>query len=116
MTLAFLNVQSLETDTRLDRFFWGPYASQHVLKLFDRSRFDDESCVRMTYWSAPGDSKPGFEEAVRRLGGGEGGDVKKLKKGENFGPSWSNHWVKIEMTIPIEIRNAEQVICQRISL
>lgn len=41
----------------------------------------------MEVWHAPGRSKPTFEEAKRK-------HYRPLKKGERFGPSWTNHWVR----------------------
>ncbi len=64
----------------------------------------------MIYWSAPGASKPGFEEAVVKLKD----EGKALKKGFGFGTSWTNHWVKVDITLPKELRGTkEQVICER---
>jgi alpha-mannosidase len=63
----------------------------------------------MSYWSPPRDTKPTFDEAVKHFG--ENGDARELRKAHVFGPSWSNHWVKIDITIPKELREDEQVIC-----
>lgn len=63
----------------------------------------------MTYWSAPGDSKPPFKDAVKNLE--KGG--KELKKGHVFIPSWSNHWVKVDITLPKELKGVdEDIICE----
>jgi len=72
------------------------------------ARYDQAEYVKLSYWSAPGDSKPGFDEAVKQLK--ENG--KTLTKGHLFGLSWTNHWVKAEITLPEGIRGAEQVICE----
>lgn len=96
------------TDKRLDLFFWGPYASQHIGKLLDRARYVGDEYVKMSLWSAPGDSKPSFEEAVGKLST----DGQEVKVGHRFGSSWSNHWVRVDMKIPTELRNVDQdVIC-----
>lgn len=99
-----------QTDTRLDKFFWSPYASQHLDTLLERARYKGPEHVKLTYWSAPGDSKPGFEEGVKQL---ENGQAQELKHGHIFGPSWTNHWVKAEITIPQELRGIKQpIICE----
>ena len=50
------------------------------------ARTDDVEYVKMEVWHAPNLSKPTFKEAVRAK-------YKPLKKGDTFGPSWTNHWV-----------------------
>ena len=69
---------------------------------------DDSKYVKLTYWSAPGDTKPGFDEAVKQLEAGG----QPLQKGFKFGLSWTNHWVKALINLPKEMRTAEQVICE----
>ena len=69
---------------------------------------DDPKYVKLTYWSAPGETKPGFHEAVKHLEA----DGQPLQKGFKFGLSWTNHWVKAEIILPEEMRTAEQVICE----
>lgn len=36
----------------------------------------------------------------------------EIQKGFLFGLSWTNHWLKVEITIPKEVRASEQIICQ----
>jgi alpha-mannosidase len=83
----------------------------------------------MIYWSCPGDSKAGYDEAIQQLervdaslrsqdqGNAKGEDEGPgkegiLQMGYKFGPSWTNHWIKAVITIPEELRNVDQqVIC-----
>ena len=54
-------------------------------------------------------TKPTFEEASKAL---EGDDVKEISVGHLFGPSWSNHWVKAELSIPESYaKSGQEVIC-----
>ena len=95
------------TDQRLDQFLSGPYATQNFQSLLDRARYDDAEHVQMSYWSAPGDSKPSFQEGVQGLS-----SATALKKGHRFGPSWTNHWVKVDLKIPKDFQQSpEPVIC-----
>ena len=84
----------------------------------------------MIYWSCPGDTKVGYDEAIQQLErvdaslsansgsgggpegkGGEGGEG-VLEMWYKFGPSWTNHWIKAVITIPEELRKVDQqVIC-----
>ena len=56
-------------------------------------RFDDPGHVKLEVWSAPGLSKPSFEEAMKQT-------FKPAKKGLSLGPSWTNHWWKVSIKIP----------------
>jgi hypothetical protein len=84
----------------------------------------------MIYWSCPGDTKVGYDEAIQQLervdaslrsqdqGGTKGeeegaGKEGILRMGHKFGPSWTNHWIKAVITIPEELRKVDQqVICK----
>jgi alpha-mannosidase len=63
---------------------------------------DGDDFVQLQVWSAPGRSKPTFEEAKRAT-------YKPAKKGESFGPSWTNHWFKVTIHIPSEWAEYERV-------
>lgn len=80
--------------------------------------------MKMIYWSCPGDSKVGYDEAIVQLERvdasireGEEGEKREgegiLRMGHKFGPSWTNHWIKANITIPEELREVDQqVICK----
>ena len=57
--------------------------------LLGTARSDASEHVKMEVWHAPGRSKPFFKEAIRK-------HYKPLRKGEQFGPSWTNHWVRMQ--------------------
>jgi alpha-mannosidase len=65
-------------------------------------RIDDSKHVSLEVWSAPGRSKPTFAEAKRQT-------YKPAKKGDSFGPSWTNHWFKVTLHIPKEWEEYERV-------
>jgi len=80
-----------------------------VSALFDKARVDSDNHVSMTAWSAKGMDKPTFSEAMEKLRGDE---ARAIRKDHVFGPSWSNHWVKVVLTIPDEFKKAnQQVLC-----
>nr|XP_019011845.1 uncharacterized protein I206_03951 [Kwoniella pini CBS 10737]OCF50626.1 hypothetical protein I206_03951 [Kwoniella pini CBS 10737] len=85
------------TERRLKLFTEGHYAAQNLSSALDRMRVDSTDNVRMTLWSAPGLEKPTFEEATAQLKSGVG---KTYKKGDWLGPSWTNHWLAVELIIP----------------
>lgn len=100
-----------QTDKRLNLFTGGHYAAHNLSSALDRERLDSDAHVRMSVWSAPGMSKPGFEEAVQNLSKGD--DVRRYSKGDWLGLSWTNHWVRVELTIPTHYaESGEPVICE----
>ncbi|WRT70534.1 uncharacterized protein IL334_007532 [Kwoniella shivajii] len=90
------------THGRLDQFIGGHYADYNLSSLLFAHRSDDTKHVKLEVWSAPGRSKPSFEEAKRQ-------NYKPAKKGEEFGPSWTNHWFRITLHIPTEWESYERI-------
>ena len=64
----------------------------------------------MTCWSAEGMDKPTFQEGIHGL---SSNSAKAIRKGHAFGPSWSNHWVRVELNIPEAFRHfGQEVLCE----
>lgn len=100
------------TDKRLHLFTGGHFASQNLSSILERQRIDDASNVQMRVWSAPGESKPGFVEAIRNFDAGKD-ECKPYHKGDVLGPSWTNHWVEVTLTIPKSFADGDEpVICE----
>ncbi|KAK1922964.1 alpha-mannosidase [Papiliotrema laurentii] len=87
---------------RLNQFNGGHYSQYNLSPLLFTHRLDDESHVSLEVWSAPRLTKPSFEEAKRQ-------SYRPAKKGEMFGPSWTNHWFKVTLHIPKEWEDYERV-------
>ena len=73
----------------------------------DRARFTGTEYVKMMCWSASGMDKPTVEEGMQAA---MSSGVRPIEQGHLFGPSWSNHWVKVELTIPPNV--GDDVICK----
>lgn len=73
-------VKNLTRD-RLGNFNGGRYADINLGSSLFIHRLDGYSYVNLKAWSAPGLSKPSFEEAMKQ-------EFRDAKKGESFGPSW----------------------------
>jgi alpha-mannosidase len=69
------------TRGRLDQFNGGHYSDVNLGSALYIHRLDSEEFVKLQVWSAPGRSKPFFDEAMKQ-------EYKKAKKGDSFGPSW----------------------------
>lgn len=52
----------------------------------------------MTLWSAPGRTRPSFAEAKAKLNSGS--STRTLDLGFQFGPSWTQHWIKLTADVP----------------
>ncbi|PCH42793.1 glycoside hydrolase family 38 protein [Wolfiporia cocos MD-104 SS10] len=90
------------TQGRLGTFNGGHYAGVNLASVLFVHRLDGPNYVKLQVWSAPGLSKPTFEEAMKQ-------QFKPAKKGDSFGPSWTNHWWKVSVTIPSYWEQYERV-------
>ncbi|KDQ27960.1 glycoside hydrolase family 38 protein [Pleurotus ostreatus PC15] len=81
------------TRDRLNNFNGGHFSDVNLSAVMFIHRIDNEEHVKLEVWSAPGLTKPTFEEAMEQT-------FKPAKKGMAFGPSWTNHWWKVRVTIP----------------
>jgi hypothetical protein len=72
-------VKSL-TKSRLSNFSGGHFADVNLSSILFTHRIDSLEHVKLQVWSAPGLTKPTFEEAMKQK-------FKPAKKGDSFGPS-----------------------------
>ncbi|THH17029.1 hypothetical protein EW146_g3709 [Bondarzewia mesenterica] len=69
------------TKDRLGTFSGGHFSDSNLSSVLFTKRIDDQEHVKLQVWSAPGMSKPTFEEAMKQ-------EFKPAKKGDSFGPSF----------------------------
>ncbi|KAI0776540.1 glycosyl hydrolases family 38 N-terminal domain-containing protein [Trametes elegans] len=86
------------TKDRLGTFNGGHFSDVNLSSVLYTHRIDNAEHVKLEVWSAPGLTKPGFEEALKQK-------FRPAKKGESFGPSspyalQTNHWWKVTLNIP----------------
>jgi alpha-mannosidase len=62
----------------------------------------------MSLWSAPGLTKPSFDEAKSRLLQDEEG--KPFHKDDWLGPSWTNHWLRVKINIPASWKDVDEEV------
>jgi alpha-mannosidase len=72
-------IKSLTND-RTGQFTGGRYSDLNLSAVLFTERLDDKKYVELKVWSAPGRSKPSFEEAMSQ-------EFKPASKGDFFGPS-----------------------------
>lgn len=90
------------TQDRLSQFLGGHYSGINLSSALYIHRLDNSENVKLQVWDAPGLTKPSFEEAMKQK-------FRTTKKGESFGPSWSNHWFKVSLKIPAYWQQYERV-------
>jgi alpha-mannosidase len=72
-------IKSLTND-RTGNFTGGHFSDINLSSVLFTHRLDDTKSVELQRWSAPGISKPSFEEALKQ-------EFQPAKKGESIGPS-----------------------------
>ena len=68
------------TKDRLGTFNGGHFSDVNLSSVLYEHRVDNQEHVKLEVWSAPGLSKPSFQEAMKQK-------FRSAKKGESFGPS-----------------------------
>jgi alpha-mannosidase len=68
------------TQNRLSTFLGGHFSDVNLSSVLFTHRLDGPEHVKLQVWSAPGLTKPTFEEAMKQK-------YKPAKKGDSFGPS-----------------------------
>jgi alpha-mannosidase len=61
-----------------------------------------EPHIKLSVYNVPNLGRPTFAEAVSH-------EFKRTSVGESFGPSWSTHWFKVQLTVPPELRKREHL-------
>ena len=65
----------------------------HEISKIYRGLAEDHHNVKLSVYSPPNLARPTFKDATSHT-------FKSTKTGEWFGPAWSTHWFKIQLTIP----------------
>ncbi|PVU85918.1 hypothetical protein BB561_006867 [Smittium simulii] len=80
------------------------WSSINLLSTLWSKETEDTKLIKIEVWSPSDLSKPNFKHATAQ-------NFRPTRVGESFGPSWSTHWFKINVTIP-ENYNGDQVFFQ----
>lgn len=68
----------------------------------DEGRASGGDNVKLSVYSPPDLSRPTFKEATSN-------EFRPTQVGESFGPSWSTHWFKIQLTVPSSLADKEHL-------
>ena len=61
--------------------------------------------VKLHVHDVPGLDRPTFKHAIAQ-------EFRPTQVGESFGPSWSTHWFRVQLTVPSELRKKEHLELQ----
>lgn len=56
--------------------------------------------VKLSVWDAPGQTRPTFKDATSH-------EFKPTTVGQAFGPSWTTHWFKVQLTVPSNLLKSD---------
>ncbi|KAI1143438.1 glycoside hydrolase family 38 protein [Hypoxylon sp. FL0543] len=88
---------------RITQFYSkGQWEKRNLLAMMYEGIASGPPSVKLWTWPAPGLSRPTFKEAVA-------GEYKPAAVGQFFGPSWSTHWFKVVLQVPVDLRDKEHL-------
>jgi alpha-mannosidase len=70
--------------------------------MMDEGRASGDEHVKLSVYSPPDLSRPTFKDATSHK-------FKETRVGESFGPSWSTHWFRVQLTVPADLRKKEHL-------
>ncbi|EPQ65113.1 Bgt-1283 [Blumeria graminis f. sp. tritici] len=86
---------------RIERFYEnGQYGEVNLRAMMYEGVVSGYPHVKISVWDAPGLSRPNFKEATSH-------NFRPTSVGESFGPSWSTHWFKLQLTVPVAFIDKE---------
>jgi alpha-mannosidase len=80
----------------------GQYKEQGILGKLHEARVGGSDWVKLSVYSPPDNSRPLFPEATSHK-------FSPTKVGESFGPAWSTHWFKVQLTVPKDMLKKERL-------
>ncbi|KAL9127311.1 MAG: hypothetical protein Q9217_003798 [Psora testacea] len=80
----------------------GQYASQNLRSKMYEAKASGDRYVKLSVYSPPNLSRPTFKEATSH-------EFKSTHVGATFGPSWSTHWIMVQLKVPSSLRKKEQL-------
>ncbi|EAW09413.1 alpha-mannosidase [Aspergillus clavatus NRRL 1] len=80
----------------------GQYRDHNLIsKLYDAVTSDNKH-VKLSVYSPPDLQRPNFEDATSH-------EFTPTHIGASFGPSWSTHWFRIQLTVPQDMRDKDRL-------
>ncbi|KAL8898042.1 MAG: hypothetical protein Q9192_002274 [Flavoplaca navasiana] len=80
----------------------GQYSSQNLQAAMYEGRASGDEYVKLQVYSPPNLTRPTFDEATSH-------EFTDTHVGASFGPSWSTHWIRIELKVPRKLQCKERL-------
>ncbi|KAH0420231.1 glycosyl hydrolase family 38 domain-containing protein [Colletotrichum camelliae] len=97
-------VNKLYRDRTANFYSPGQWEKVNLLSMLHLAVCSEPPNLQLSVWDSPGTSRPSFSEATAQTN-----EFRKTQIGESFGPSWSTHWFRVEITIPEGMRQMEHL-------
>ena len=78
----------------------GQYASQNLRSRMYEGKASGEEYIKLSVYSPPDLARPTFKEATTQ-------DFRPTHVGASFGPSWSTHWIKVQLKVPLFLQDKD---------
>lgn len=91
-----------QQERRLNDFVGGQFGNYNLASVLFEDRSDKPEVISIEKWSPDIGAKPPFDVAKKQK-------YIECKKGEAFGPSWTNHWLRLNIHVPEKWRKKEWV-------
>ncbi|KAJ2723339.1 Glycoside hydrolase, 38 vacuolar alpha mannosidase [Coemansia sp. Benny D115] len=99
--MSYLQKHPSVTTSRLETFISkNQFKDVNIHASLYEARVSGPPHVNMSVWAAEGTERPIFEHAIKQ-------EFKEIQAGHKFGPSWTTHWVRMELCIPDEFLGKE---------
>ncbi|KAI9745137.1 MAG: Glycoside hydrolase, 38 vacuolar alpha mannosidase [Claussenomyces sp. TS43310] len=80
----------------------GQYETKNLRAMMHEGVASGEPHIKLSVYDVPNLERPSFDDAISH-------EFKPTRIGELFGPSWSTHWFRVQITIPSELRKKEHL-------
>ncbi|KAL6715849.1 Glycoside hydrolase, 38 vacuolar alpha mannosidase [Lecanora helva] len=80
----------------------GQYAGQNLRSKMYEGKASGEEYIKLSVYSPPDLTRPSFQEATSH-------EFERTHVGEAFGPSWSTHWIKVQLKVPSSLQKKEHL-------
>ncbi|KAF6837836.1 alpha-mannosidase [Colletotrichum musicola] len=97
-------VNKLYRDRTANFYSQGQWEKVNLLSMMHLAVCSQPPNLRLSVWDSPGTTRPLFSEATSSVN-----EYRETRVGESFGPSWSTHWFKVDITIPEKMREMEHL-------
>lgn len=79
--------------------------ARSLRSVLDEHRIDTKDAVKIEHWASPARERIPFTEAIRQR-------FSSFAKGQQIGPSWTQHWFRLHVNVPSAFKDKERVVLE----